>query len=247
MLKLYLMEAEPLLAEENRLRAWKLVERERSGRTKRMKQERAQALSLAAGLLLAYAVSQEEALFAGGACPYEEKGPGPVYVSVEEAIAGLQCYSPLETRKTSGGKPFLEGSRGLFFNLSHSGSYAACAVSDREVGLDIKRCGRRINPAVAEKVLHKEEKRIYADLQEEKDLFFFRHWAAKEAYVKCTGEGLSRSFSGLLVDWKEGMVTDTQEGRSRKLHVVQAPEGYVLFACTEEVPYRIRAFDTLIR
>lgn len=65
--------------------------------------------------------------------------------------------------------------------------------------------------------------------------------------MKCTGEGLSRSFSGLLVDWKEGMVTDTQEGRSRKLHVVQAPEGYVLFACTEEVPRQIRAFDTLIR
>lgn len=235
MLKLYLMEAEPLLADENRIRAQALVERERFMRIERMKQERARALSLAAGLLLAYAVSREKVPFScSTVCQYEEKGPEPVYVSVEEAIAGLRRRSPLETKKTSGGKPFLEGSRGLFFNLSHSGAYAACAVSDREVGLDIQQCGRRVNPAVVERVLHKEEKRIYAELpEEEKEAFFFRHWAAKEAYVKCTGEGLSNSFSRLLADWKGGMVTDTREGASRKLYAAEAPQGYALAVCTE--------------
>lgn len=174
MLKLYLMEAEPLLANENRIRALELIERERIVRIERMKQEQARALSLAAGLLLAYAVSQEKMLFShSAACQYEEKRPEPVYVSVEEAIAVLRRHSPLKTKKTSGGKPFLEGSRGLFFNLSHSGAYAACAVSDREVGLDIQQCVQRVNPAVVERVLHKEEKRIYANLPEkEKEAFF---------------------------------------------------------------------------
>ncbi len=248
MLKLYLMEAEPLLANENRIRALELIERERIVRIERMKQEQARALSLAAGLLLAYAVSQEKMLFShSAACQYEEKRPEPVYVSVEEAIAVLRRHSPLKTKKTSGGKPFLEGSRGLFFNLSHSGAYAACAVSDREVGLDIQQCVQRVNPAVVERVLHKEEKRIYANLPEkEKEAFFFWHWAAKEAYVKCTGEGLSNSFSGLLADWKGGMVTDTREGKSRKLCAVEAPQGYAFAVCTEEVPMRVGAFDTPI-
>lgn len=237
MLKLYLMEAAPLLADENRILAQELVEKERSVRIKRMKQEHAQALSLAAGLLLAYAVTQEKASFSGRtACKYEEKGIDPVYVPVEEAIAGLRSHSPLETKKTSGGKPLLKGSRGLFFNLSHSGAYAACAVSDREVGLDIQQCGQRLNPALVERVLHKEEKRIYAELpKEEKEAFFFRQWAAKEAYVKCTGEGLSKSFSKLLADWEAGKVTDTREGESRKLYAVEAPQGYAFAVCTEEM------------
>ena len=60
----------------------------------------------------------------------------PVYVSVEEAIAELQCQNPVETIEAPGGKPFLKDFPGLFFSLSHSGAYAACAVSDREVGQD---------------------------------------------------------------------------------------------------------------
>lgn len=38
------------------------------------------------------------------------------------------------------GKPYIRGiSRPVFFNLSHSGKYLVCALSDREVGIDIER------------------------------------------------------------------------------------------------------------
>ena len=38
------------------------------------------------------------------------------------------------------GKPYLAGRDDLFFSLSHSGSIALCAVSDRELGADVQEC-----------------------------------------------------------------------------------------------------------
>ncbi|MDE5803582.1 MAG: 4'-phosphopantetheinyl transferase superfamily protein [Lachnospiraceae bacterium] len=236
MLKLYLMEAEPLFAAENRARAQALVEKERSRRAADGKQESAQALSLAAGLLLAYAVLQAEKQAAGGKalCECKEEKINPVYVSVEEAIAELQGRKPVEIVKAPGGKPSLPDSRGLFFNLSHSGAYAACAISDREVGLDIQQCKKAVRPAVLDRVLHEMEKDCCAGLsEEEKAAFFFRIWAAKEAYVKCTGEGLAKRFSALLADWESGSVTDTEKGIRRKLYSAEAPAGYIIAVCTE--------------
>lgn len=238
MLKLYLMEAEPLLSGSLRLCAQGLVERERSARIGRMRQERAQAASLAAGLLLAHAVLQEKEKRAGGAArEYDKEEVCPVYVSVEEAIAELQCQNPVETIEAPGGKPFLKDFPGLFFSLSHSGAYAACAVSDREVGLDIQQCARRVKPAAADRILHETEANAWEGLsKEEKDACFFRLWAAKEAYVKYTGEGLSKSFSVLLADWETGRILDTQSGESGRLYELPAPEGYALMACTGGKP-----------
>ncbi|MBD5535075.1 MAG: 4'-phosphopantetheinyl transferase superfamily protein [Lachnospiraceae bacterium] len=236
MLKLYLMEAELLFDAENRARVQNLVEKERSRRTADMKQESAQALSLAAGLLLAYAVLQAEKQAAGGKalCECKEEKINPVYVSVEEAIAELQGRKPVEIVKAPGGKPSLPDSRGLFFNLSHSGAYAACAISDREVGLDIQECREAVSPAVLNRVLYEMEKDSCTGLsEEEKAAFFFRIWAAKEAYVKCTGEGLAKRFSALFADWKGGSVTDTERDVRRKLYAVKAPDGYALAVCTE--------------
>lgn len=236
MLKLYLMEAGPLLEADNRTCAYGIVEKERSRRAANRKQESAQALSLAAGLLLAYAVLQADkpVMPRENLYEYDEKEIHPVYVSVEEAIAELQGSKPVETMITPGGKPVFKGSRGLFFNLSHSGAYAACAISDREVGLDIQQYEKTVRPAVLDRVLHETEKNHCDGLSEEEIAdFFFKMWAAKEAYVKCTGEGLARSFSALFADWKGGSVTDTEKGVRRKLYMVKAPAGYALAVCTE--------------
>lgn len=235
MLKLYLMEAAPLLHADRRAIVYGLVEKERSRRAAGVKQENAQALSLAAGLLLAYGVWQADKTAASGGalCVCEKEKIYPVHVSVEKAIAGLQGRNPVETIVTPGGKPLLKGSRGLFFNLSHSGMYAACAISDGEVGVDIQQHGNRVSYALFNKVLHETEKSICASLpEEERKAFFFAHWAAKEAYVKCTGEGLSRRFSALSADCGNGSVTDTERGVSRKLYMAEAPAGYALALCT---------------
>lgn len=236
MLKLYLMKAESLFPEQKLARAYGLVEQERSERAARIKREGARALSLAAGLLLAYAVQQEEKYPPKGtfSCACSKEKLYPVYVPAEEAIAALQGRKPLEIAKAPEGKPFLKSPQGLFFNLSHSGAYAACAVSDGEVGLDIQQYRAAVKAAAVDRVLHEKEKAVYAALEEEeRQAFFLECWAAKEAYVKCTGEGLAKSFSSLFADRRAGVVTDTQSGGSRRLYVAEPPAGYVLFVCTE--------------
>src|SRR5688572_22315652 len=59
----------------------------------------------------------------------------------------LSCYTGQHPRDLlfgagTWGKPFIRGARELHFNLSHSGDAALCAVSRREVGIDVQRIRR---------------------------------------------------------------------------------------------------------
>ncbi len=95
-------------------------------------------------------------------------------------------------------KPFLKGNE-IYFNLSHSGEYALCVVSDRPVGCDIQKI-REPRQAVLAKSLSKDERDyILAAGDHEKAVRFTRIWTLREAFVKYTGEGLSRDFKSFHI------------------------------------------------
>ncbi len=76
------------------------------------------------------------------------------------------------------------------FNLSHSGDYVVCGVSNGEVGVDIQKWVP-YKERTAERFFAKEE----WELQQEKDEperteLFYRLWSRKEAYGKYTGQGI---------------------------------------------------------
>ena len=77
----------------------------------------------------------------------------------------------------------------VFFNLSHAGEYVALAVSDTQVGIDVE---TKQDPGhgVAEHVFNDEE-RAAMKAAEDPERYFTRLWTRKEAYVKCTGTGIS--------------------------------------------------------
>lgn len=91
-----------------------------------------------------------------------------------------------EFERTENGKPYAGGT--AFFNISHSGSFAAIAVSDCEVGVDIERI-RNVNLGIAEKFSGGE--REYIQSAENPQKAFFEIWTAKEAYLKKCGTGLT--------------------------------------------------------
>ena len=108
------------------------------------------------------------------------------------------------------GKPALSGQfqpANLKFNLSHSGELALLAVTlDREVGVDIEDI-HTLNDAeaIAERLFSPNETSVFRALPEPERLEgFFRCWTCKEAYVKATGDGLSRPTESFDVVFTRG-------------------------------------------
>lgn len=86
------------------------------------------------------------------------------------------------------GKPYLRG--GPYFSLSHSGHYAALAVSAVPVGVDVEQ--RRDDDdcaALAAAAFHPSEREYYA--RHPSAQTFFDIWTLKESYLKLRGTGLS--------------------------------------------------------
>lgn len=104
-----------------------------------------------------------------------------------------------QIRRSPHGKPFLAVETGLYFNLSHSGTCALLALSDRACGCDIQKLSRA-DRRVCARILAGEEAEYLERFAEgtERDRAFTGLWTRKESFVKMTGEGLSRPLSGFL-------------------------------------------------
>ena len=126
--------------------------------------------------------------------------------AVRRVLAGYLCCDPSEVcfDLTENGKPHLaaQHASSIRFNISTSCDWSLLAVAHgQEVGIDIERIDRdRADPAIVDQCFTPAEARALAGLQG--DLWlqgFFNCWSRKEAFVKVTGEGLSRSLQSFEV------------------------------------------------
>lgn len=176
---IYALNIEQLGQEKWFQRAYDTVEESRKKKVAACKVEADKLRSLGAGLLLAYGVSK----------------------ALKEPWRKLKEHAVIEYGEH--GKPYFKSWEGIEFNLSHSGSYAACAVSTGEnpyvkkeqnrVGIDIQ----KVLPChlkTAKRAFLKEE---YERLEElfEKDedkaaLLFTKLWTKKESIGKLLGTGV---------------------------------------------------------
>lgn len=108
---------------------------------------------------------------------------------------GLSELPPIARRE--GGKPYFPSHPQLEFNLSHSGDLVLCALDHAPVGVDIQVI-KAMRPGLPARVCSPRE---LLWLGQGADLWprFAQLWALKEAYVKYTGAGLTRSISGIQV------------------------------------------------
>lgn len=109
------------------------------------------------------------------------------------------------------GKPYLR-EYPLFFNLSHSGEYVVCAVSDGEIGVDIQKCSSLNVMRIAARFFSEEECRALeaCATEEEKRQSFFRLWVRKEAYGKFLGKGILGVVSVNLLPDESSMVVEKE-------------------------------------
>ena len=165
---------------------------ERRAGIERFKREEDKELSACAELLLVYALRKE----------------------------GLSAPLPLDIKKAENGKPYIEG--GLQFNLSHAGDYAACAVSEEPVGIDIEYI--KVKDLVSpDRILHPEEAQVlgFVSNPNEKKKYFFECWTMKESYLKNLGVGLSVRPGEFLVKEDRLRIGDTEIQTPRDMkHII---------------------------
>jgi len=120
-------------------------------------------------------------------------------VLVKTVLADKLGISPHEVNIElhPNGKPFVRGSKAVYFNLTHSADVIILAVTEEgEIGVDIERVDREFDWIRVDSVLAASEIE-WIRVNELIDPFsvyqrFFQIWTLKEAYIKCTGDGMSR-------------------------------------------------------
>ena len=102
------------------------------------------------------------------------------------------------------GKPCVAGSE-LRFNISHSGALGLIALALCEVGVDVELPRPRRSDDIARRFFTPgENERFFALEGPARADAFFRLWTCKEAFLKATGEGLSRSTRSFELDLRDG-------------------------------------------
>lgn len=130
------------------------------------------------------------------------------------------------------GKPYCGNSASFHFNLSHSGDYAVCAVSQGKVGIDIQK-RKEFNLKVAERFFAQEETARLKDAQDaDKSRVFNEIWTMKESYIKYTGRGMVQELGSFYLDG--GIVIDGTSGETVFAHQYHNIAGYQITVCSQE-------------
>ncbi|MCC7563885.1 MAG: 4'-phosphopantetheinyl transferase superfamily protein [Methanobacterium sp.] len=163
------------------------------------------------------------------------------------ALIQLNIFNPVFGHDNYG-KPFLMNHSHVYFNLSHSEEYVACAVSDSPVGVDIEQV-HNIDLNIAQNYFFGSE---YHHIQNSahKQRTFFELWVLKESYMKMTGLGFRLPLDEFFIDIQNSLrdnsarirVHSRDEKTDRLEHTGNQPEfgvwsvvgdKYILAVCSE--------------
>lgn len=123
------------------------------------------------------------------------------------------------------GKPYLKGG-GVYFNLSHSGNVAVCAVANSEVGIDVQKV-RRLPHRLAAKICTVGEAASFGGNEDGLCLL----WSVKESVMKYFGKGLSLSPHRISAS-SVGGITVTVDGADVGLSFAHySPCGHHVVVC----------------
>ena len=94
------------------------------------------------------------------------------------------------------GKPFIVGHPEICFNMSHCREAAICVLSDKPVGVDVESI-RPYNESLARYTMSDAEMALIESAKRP-EVEFIRLWTLKEAFLKCSGEGIRDNMKHVL-------------------------------------------------
>lgn len=167
-----------------------LVPKYRREKIERLHTPKDKCRSLAAGLLLNYSIGR---FFSCGI-----EAPPLQIMSPQMALDYYNRDYNFDVAAGEHGKPYFINRPDIFFNLSHSGNYAVCVISDKDCGIDIED-DRNMKLSVAKRFFSEREYLWITDANDdsEQKSRFFRIWTLKEAYAKVTGNGIANEIANV--------------------------------------------------
>jgi 4'-phosphopantetheinyl transferase len=156
------------LANEDTFSSWRdKMPKERRERVDAMKVDSARRRCLGAGILLNAALKE---------------------LGIDEYELAIGKHGKPYISRFEPENEYSAGGTGIFFNISHSGSYVVLALSDKEVGVDIQgmRC---FDQKLIDYVFDDGDIEVAGELGGD-DSSFTRLWALKESLMKYTGLGM---------------------------------------------------------
>lgn len=105
------------------------------------------------------------------------------------------------------GKPVLKDADNKYFNITHSGDWVVCGISDSEIGVDIE-ISKKARMNVATRFFTSTEVDKLNSLEgTAQDDYFFLLWTVKESYLKYLGTGLTKPLNSFDVSCNDGIIT----------------------------------------
>ena len=181
-----------------------LVSADRREKVKKLKNPIPARLSLAAGLLLRFAM--------------EKSGQENRLSDIE-----LSVY----------GKPYLKDTD-FHFSLSHSGEYAVCVYGDVTLGTDIQRIKEKMPMHTKKILSEDEMLYLNSMDERDKTKAFYHIWARKESLIKWDGRGLRIPLHTISCIMENKMVEQLQFEEKRVFfRELDIPE-YAFSICSEK-------------
>lgn len=158
---------------------------------------------------------------------------GEIFIRMKAAKYIGVDISEIDIGYNKFGKPHIVGANNFEYNISHSGDWVICAISNKYIGIDIEKIGKA-HLDVAERFFTKDEYKILCEVEKGRvDETFFKLWTMKESYVKWLGGGLSiplNTFSFIKND--DYFYVD--ENKSIRVYIPSFESGYLLAICTTD-------------
>ncbi len=151
-------------------------------------------------------------------------------------------------------KPFLVGHEDVFFNISHSGTMAVLALSDREVGVDIE-AEKEFKDTLVDYVFSAGDKALAKELETtlgfSANKAYTRLWTVKESIMKYSGIGIALTPKGIELSQKSvGKGTGVEIKAASKdidlegLNLISFDmDGYQLTVCSEYETFELTDFQ----
>lgn len=185
LIRVYWADANDITDQEAFKKLYDILPNWRREKVDRSKREEAKKLSLCAGYLFVYALEKEgrQNLLDKVVLAKHNK---PVFIEDGIIASDANCES--------------DDIKPLYFNISHSGTRAMCAISNVNIGCDIQVL-RNAKISVANRFFAKQEQDYIfeGDSDDEQTKRFIRIWAMKEAYTKMIGDGIASELNEFSV------------------------------------------------